>query len=216
MEGWSALILAGGAGRRFGGGKLLAPLAGAPLIRRTVEAVIAAEFAETIAVTGFENAAIRAALSGISCRIVHAEGWIEGMAATLRTGIAALSPEAQGVCIFLGDMPIIPADLCAGLVQAAQAAGFAARPWVTGKPGHPVAFTRAAFTDLAQMTGDRGAVALLKQHPNNVAYLDTSEVGALLDIDYPADLAAAERAWNACATSATNDKAISRGALPNP
>jgi molybdenum cofactor cytidylyltransferase len=37
LQGWSALILAGGAGRRFGGGKLMADLAGAPVIRRVAE-----------------------------------------------------------------------------------------------------------------------------------------------------------------------------------
>ena len=52
MLGWSALILAGGAGRRFGGGKLLADMAGAPVIRRVAEAVAAADFAEVVVVTG--------------------------------------------------------------------------------------------------------------------------------------------------------------------
>lgn len=217
MHGWSALILAGGAGRRFGGGKLLAPLAGEPVIRRTVEAVAAAGFAELIVATGADDAGIRAALDGIACRIVHAADWAEGMAATLRTGIAALAPYAAGVCVFLGDMPLVPAQLSAALTEAATAAGYAARPHVEGKPGHPVALTRAAFADLMALEGDQGATMLLKtRSQGEVAYIDTTETGALTDIDSPADLAAAERAWNSRAISATSDIATSRGALPKP
>lgn len=216
MHGWSALVLAGGAGRRFGGGKLLATLGGAPVIRRTAEAVSAAGFADVLIVTGADEAGIKAALHGIACRIIHAPNWAEGMAATLRTGIAALAPDARGVSVFLGDMPLVPIALCPAITQAAENAGYAARPRVAGLPGHPAAFTRAAFADLAGLTGDQGAAALLKQRTGDVAYLDTADAGALLDIDAPGDLAAAEQAWNACATCATSDSATSRGALPKP
>lgn len=220
MQHWSALILAGGAGRRFGGGKLTAPLAGQPVIRRTVAAVAGAisgaDFAELLVITGADDAGVRAVLDGLPCRIVHAPDWDEGMAASLRTGIAALSPSAAGVCVFLGDMPLVPVQLCGALIEAAVQAGYAARLRLAGQPGHPVAFTRAAFADLGRLRGDQGATTLLKQRADGVAYLDTDEAGSLLDIDSPADLAAADRAWNACATSATSDNATSRGALPKP
>lgn len=216
MSNWPALILAGGAGRRFGRGKLIAPLGGAPLIRRTVEAVLAAGLAETLIVTGAEDIGIRTALDGLRCRIIHAPDWAEGMAASLRTGIAALAPETPGVCVFLGDMPLAPAHLAADLAEMAQADGYAARPRVAGKSGHPVAFTSAAFADLVQLCGDRGANALLKQRSCGIAYLDTDDTGALADIDSPDDLAAVEREWNARPTSATSESATSRGALPKP
>ena len=200
MERWSALILAGGAGLRFGSGggegKLMADLAGAPVIRRVAERVCGAGFREVVVATGAEGASLRSALEGLACRIVAAPDWAEGMGATLRTGIAALADDAQGVCVFLGDMPLVPAALCQALVEAAGAAGYAARPRVAGQPGHPVAFTRAAFPDLARLTGDTGAAALLAAR-RDVAYVETAERGALADIDTPADLAAARRAWKA-------------------
>lgn len=150
-----------------------------------------------IAITGAEDAGIRRALVGADLFISHAPDWAEGMAASLRNGVAALSPQAEGVCVFLGDMPLVPVGLCGALVEAAQAAGYAARPRCGGKPGHPVAFTRAAFPDLAALTGDQGATALLKARPQAVAYLDTADSGVLLDIDTPEDLAAAVAAWKA-------------------
>jgi molybdenum cofactor cytidylyltransferase len=201
MQGWSALILAGGAGRRFvrdgGGGKLTADLAGAPVIRQVATRVVAGGFAEVVVVTGAEGAALHTALAGLDCRIVAAPDWAEGMAATLRRGIAALSDDAPGVCVFLGDMPLVPVDLCGALAEAAQASGYAARPRFAGKPGHPVAFTCAAFADLLALEGDAGAATLLKARPEAVAYLDTADSGVLLDIDTPSDLAAAALAWKA-------------------
>jgi molybdenum cofactor cytidylyltransferase len=186
------------------------------VIRRVAERVAGAGFADVLVVCGADETAIRTALTGTGCRILLAPDWAEGMAATLRTGIAALAPDARGVCVFLGDMPLVPVGLCAELAEAASEAGYAARPRCGGKPGHPVAFTRAAFADLMMLTGDQGATALLRQRPEAVAYVDTADSGALLDIDTPADLAAAALAWKACATSATSESATSRGALPKP
>jgi molybdenum cofactor cytidylyltransferase len=220
IAGWSALILAAGAGRRFGsdgaGAKLLADLGGAPVIRRVADAVLGVGFAEVISITGAEDANIRSALAGADVFIRPAPDWAEGMAASLRAGVRTLSRQAEGVCVFLGDMPLVPVGLCGALVTAAEAAGYAARPRCEGKPGHPVAFTRAAFADLLTLEGDAGATALLKARGPSVAYLDTAESGVLLDIDTPEDLAAAVAAWKACATSATSESATSRGALPKP
>jgi molybdenum cofactor cytidylyltransferase len=176
---------------------------------------VAAGIAEVVVVTGADAAAVRTALDGIACRIISAPDWADGIAATLRTGIAALAPDTPGVCVFLGDMPLVPMGLCADLITQAEKSGYAARPRVGGKPGHPVAFTRAAFADLLALQGDSGATTLLRAR-DDVAYCDTAESGALLDIDTPDDLAAAARAWNTCATSATSDSATSRGALPKP
>jgi molybdenum cofactor cytidylyltransferase len=216
LPGWGALVLAAGAGRRFGGGKLLAPLAGEPVIRRTVEAVAQAGFDDVIVATGAEHEAISHALGGLGCRVVATPDWEEGMAASLRRGLAELGRPATGVFVFLGDMPLVPVELCGALAELADGAGYAARPRVAGRPGHPVAFTLAALPDLARLAGDAGAAALLKGRSAGVAYLDTEAAGAVLDIDSPQDLAAAARAWKACATSATSESAMSRGALPKP
>ena len=154
-------------------------------------------FAEVQLVTGAEDASLRSALEGLDCRILFAPDWAEGMAASLRTGIAALDPQSEGVCVFLGDMPLVPVALCGELVEAAQAAGYAARPRFEGKPGHPVALIRAAFVDLLALAGDQGATALLRARPEAVAYCDTADSGVLLDIDTPADLSRAAAAWKA-------------------
>ncbi len=215
LQGWGALILAAGAGRRFGGDKLLADLGGAPVICRTTEAVLAAGFGDVVVATGAEHVRIDAALQGLSCRIVPTPGWEEGMAASIRTGSAALASCRSGLFVFLGDMPLVPAHISGRLAELAIQMGYAARPIVRDKPGHPVCFVGKAASDLALLTGDQGAAFGLKQR-TDVGYLPTDDIGAILDIDSPEDLLAAEREWNSRATSATSDSAISRGALPKP
>jgi molybdenum cofactor cytidylyltransferase len=216
LKNWSAVILAAGAAHRFGSPKMLALLGGVPVIRRTAEAVGLADFGEVLVVAGAQADAITDALVGMDCRIVPATDWREGMAASLRAGIAAVAPRTNGAFVFLGDMPLVPMDLCQQLADLAETAGYAARPVVAGKPGHPACFMRSAFADLLRLTGDCGATGLLQQRTQGVAYLATDAAGAMLDIDAPGDLAAAERVWNSRVTSASSASAISRGALPNP
>ena len=216
LTGWRALVLAAGAGRRFGGAKLLAPLAGAPVIRRTLEAVAAAGFDDLVVVTGAHSAEIARALAGLDCRMVEAEDWDQGMAASIRAGCSAFADTGAGLFLFLGDMPLVPVDMCAELAERAQASGFAARPRVQGRPGHPVAFSRAALPMLMALEGDAGAGELLRRRRDDTAYLETDDIGAVLDIDDADGLALAERLWNSRATSATTESAISRGALPKP
>lgn len=216
LSGWRALVLGAGAGSRFGGGKLLAPLAGVPLIRHTVEAVLSAGFDETIVVAGARTSEVGQALAGLDCRLVEAEDWENGMAASIRAGIATLTDHGSGLFLFLGDMPFAPVHLCEDLARLAQASGFAARPQVEGRPGHPVCFTRATLPDLTQLSGDRGAGELLQRRRGDIAYLATTDIGAVLDIDDASGLAEAERLWNSRATSATTESAMSRGALPKP
>lgn len=216
LEGWGALVLAAGAGRRFGGGKLLALLGGVPVIRRTLDMVLTVGFGEVVVAVGADHEAVAGAVQGLPCQIVSTPDWEDGMAASLHTGLAALGEPGKGLFVFLGDMPLVPVHLCPALASMAEEAGYAARPRVGGRPGHPVAFAPAALPDLARLTGDQGATGLLNRRSAGVAYLDTDAMGAVLDIDNRSDLSAAERAWKAHATCATSDSAMSRGALPKP
>lgn len=213
---WPAVVLAAGGSRRFGAHKLLADLAGEPVLRRTVSAVCASEAGETIVVAGAEIAGLRAALAGLPCTVVPASDWAEGMSASIRTGVGALPPDWEGLFLFLGDMPLAPAGLCGDLARLSKATGYAARPLHGDVPGHPVAFVRAAAADLLALTGDQGAGALLRGAGSRIGYLATTDEGAVLDIDTPADRDRAERLWKSRFTSDRIDSAMSRGDLPSP
>lgn len=216
LNNWSALVLAAGGSRRFGTPKLLADLAGEPVIRRTTDAICAVGFRETIIITGAEHAEVRAALAGLPCKVVHAPNWVEGISASIRAGIEALQHEREGLFLFLGDMPLVPNGLCEELADLAKSSGYAARPMRGDVPGHPVAFVNAAAADLMALTGDAGAGSLLHRAGAKIGYRPTADEGAVLDIDTPAALACAERLWKSRFTSDMIDSAISCGAFPKP
>jgi molybdenum cofactor cytidylyltransferase len=216
LNNWSALVLAAGGSRRFGAPKLLADLAGEPVIRRTAGAICAAGFSETIVVTGADDAAVKAALGGLPCKVVHAPNWAVGISASIRAGIEALQHEWEGLFVFLGDMPLVPGALCGELADLARSTGYAARPLRGDVPGHPVALVKAAAADLMALTGDAGAGSLLRGAGAKIGYLPTTDEGAILDIDTPADLACAERLWKSRFTSDMIDRAMSCGDLPRP
>ncbi len=216
LSNWSALVLAAGGSRRFGTPKLLADLAGEPVIRRTAGAICAAGFSETIIVAGADYAAVKAALAGLPCKVVPAPNWAAGISASIRAGIEALQHEWEGLFLFLGDMPLVPNDLCNELVDLAKSTGYAARPLRGDVPGHPVAFVNAAAADLMALSGDEGAGSLLRGAGAKIGYLPTTDEGAILDIDTPAALACAERLWKSRFTSDMIDSAMSCGDLPRP
>lgn len=216
LNNWSALVLAAGGSRRFGSHKLLADMAGEPVLRRTAGGICAVGFCETIVVTGAKHDEMRATLVGLPCKAVHAVDWEEGISASIRVGIAALRCEWEGLFLFLGDMPLVPNGLCAKLADLAKSSGYAARPFCGDVPGHPVAFVNEAAADLMALTGDEGAGPLLRGVRAKIGYLPTTDEGAILDVDTPADLACAKRLWKSRFTSDMIDSAMSRGDLPRP
>jgi molybdenum cofactor cytidylyltransferase len=193
-----AVVLAGGAGTRFGGAKLTAPWRGGRLIDGALWAAFAAPARSVIVVTGADPAVAEAALAfaerhGQSGRLrqVHAADHAEGMAASLRAGIAALPSDTAAAFIFLGDMPCVPPDLASQLAKALDKTGAAAAaPILNGDQGHPVLFAAELFPALGALAGDHGARAILDGLGERLARVESDDAGAILDIDQRADLTA--------------------------
>ena len=122
--------------------------------------------------------------------MVHAADHAEGMAATLRAGIAALPPAAEGVLVFLGDMPVVPPGISAALAAALEAGAPAAAPLFQGRRGHPVALSRPLFPQLLALTGDQGARAILDALGDRLATIPCDDPGVIIDVDRQDDLPA--------------------------
>jgi molybdenum cofactor cytidylyltransferase len=193
---WSAIVLAAGAGRRFGGRKLLAPFEGGVLLDGALTAAFASPAEAVILVTGAEAAEVVAAARAFverqaevaRLRIVHAADHAEGMGASLRAGAAALPANAAGAFVFLGDMPKVPAALLPRLVEAVEAGAAAAAPVCDGRRGHPVLFGAELFAPLREAAGDEGARAALAGLGQRLALIETEDEGVLFDVDRPEDL----------------------------
>ncbi len=191
----TAILLAAGAGRRFGGGKLTTPWRGGRLIDGALAAAFAAPVREVIVVTGADAAVGAAAQTwaqkaGVTdrLRLVLAADHAEGMGASLRAGMAALSQDCEGVFVFLGDMPHIPPALAGDLARRLTGKVLAVAPRFGGRRGHPVLFAAGLFAALASAKGDEGARTALSGLGERLAFIDTDDPGVLLDVDAPGDL----------------------------
>lgn len=185
-----ALVLAGGAGRRFGGGKLLVDWRGRPLVAWAVETALAAPVDSVTVVVGCRASEVRSALIDLTdprLRIVKATDWDDGLSASLRAGVTALPRDAESLAIFLGDMPLVDPSSVTPLLDAVEAGAVAARLDHADGPAHPIVFGRALFPDLLRTRGDRGARSLLDGR-DDVAVFMTTDDRAVFDVDHPEDL----------------------------
>ena len=190
-----ALVLAAGAGARFGGGKLTAPWRGRPLIEAALAAAFASPSRSVILVTGSDEAVARVASDfaqahGAAGRLVlvHAADHAEGMAASLRAGLAALPADTDAALLFLGDMPRIPLETPPRLAAALTNKVLAAAPTYEGARGHPVLFRRNLFAALAGLSGDQGGRRILDGLGARLALVADEDPGVLFDVDLPQDL----------------------------
>lgn len=188
---FAAVVLAAGTGSRFGGGKLLAPWRGGPLLHAALAAAQAAPVGEIVLVTGADADAVAAAARAFdpAIRIIHAPRYAEGMAESLKAGIAALTSDPAGAFVFLGDMPRVPAAVLGPLAQAVRGGAPAAAPVCGGRRGNPVVLGAALFPQVAALAGDVGARPILQGLGPRLAAVETDDAGVLFDVDQPGDLA---------------------------
>jgi molybdenum cofactor cytidylyltransferase/nicotine blue oxidoreductase len=161
----AGLVLAAGAGRRFGGPKALArDSLGVPWMERAVRALREGGCDPVLVVLGSAaDAAGRLVPAGAT--VVRAEGWSEGVSASLRAGLeAAASTSAPAVVVIPVDTPDLPLEAVRRLASRASddALAFAA---YDGAPGHPVVIGRDHWTAVAAAVhGDVGARPYLREH----------------------------------------------------
>ena len=185
------LVLAAGAGRRFGGMKQLAELDGVPLLQHAVDAMLAVPAIDPIRVVlGAGADRVRSAVDLGDAEAIVCEDWEEGMAASLRCGARAL-PGCAWIIVTLGDQPRITPQVIAAIVDRAErapAGTIAVRATYGGRPGHPVALSGALLPRVQELRGDVGARELLAD-----AAVRSFEVGGLCrpdDVDTPEHLEA--------------------------
>jgi CTP:molybdopterin cytidylyltransferase MocA len=183
----AGLVLAAGGGARFGGPQALARTPdGEPWVSRAVAAVAAGGCDEVVVVLGAAATEARA-LVPPAARVVVADRWADGMAASLTAGLAAL-PTATAALITLVDLPGLPSTVCARLLDPAPAATDLRGAGYRGRPGHPVLLGAEHWAPFAAtLAGDRGGRAYLDRHG-----VRQVECGDLFDgVDLDRDPAAA-------------------------
>jgi molybdenum cofactor cytidylyltransferase len=190
------ILLAAGQGARFGGDKLLAPIAMpsagaagvAPIGGAAARNLIGA-IPDSIAVVRPRDTQLAAHFTDAGLRVVPCMNAGDGMSATLACGIAA-TVDADGWIVALGDMPWIAPATIRAIAEAVASGADIAAPSYRGQRGHPVGFSRRHRDALSSLTGDAGARSLIERNLARLTWIDVEDAGVVQDVDTPSDLTA--------------------------
>ena len=191
----AGVVLAAGAGRRFGGGKQLAELDGRPLLEHALASSAEAGLEPRFVVLGANGERILETVDLHGHEAVLCPDWDEGMAASLRAGVrAARGAGADAILITLGDQPLVGAEAIARVLGARggpDGASRAVRGSYDGVPGHPALLEGSLYDALLALRGDEGARGVFKSANTHLVACD--DVAVPTDVDEVADLAALSR-----------------------
>jgi nicotine blue oxidoreductase len=188
-SGVSAVLLAAGSGSRFGGGKLLAPYRGRPLIEGALSNLADAPVDETVVVVGDDAEKLRDVCEPYGVRVVENPEWGRGQSTSVRAGLRACDPDSRAAVILLADQPLVGAGAVKRLVEAFEEGAKVAVATYSGKPRNPVLFSREVWPLLmAELSGDEGARPFLRRHQELVTYVPCDGAGDPTDVDTKEDL----------------------------
>ncbi|GIF53620.1 nicotine blue oxidoreductase [Asanoa ferruginea] len=184
----AGLVLAAGAGRRYGGPKALVRRDGALLVERAVATARAGGLAPVFVVVGAAADRVRAEADLGDAVLVDNPEWASGMASSLRAGLAALrATDASAAAVLLVDMPGVTAAAVARVTAGADRQTLAMGGY-DDRRGHPVVLGRDHWTGVAETaTGDAGARAYLRAHAAAVTVVPCGDVADDTDLDTPDD-----------------------------
>jgi CTP:molybdopterin cytidylyltransferase MocA/precorrin-6B methylase 2 len=196
----TAIVLAAGAGSRFGGGKLLALLEGRPILQHVLDRLAVAGIDDVVVVLGTDAGELQRAIDWRSERRVRNTDPSRGLSSSLRIGIDAVSPAADAALIVLGDQPLLPARAIRALLDAEidDATPIVVPVYGADAGRNPVLLGRRSFELVDAATGDRGLGPLLAAHPELVREISVRVEGGNPDVDTRADhVRLLEAAWAA-------------------
>lgn len=182
----TGLVLAAGASERFGRPKQLLAYDGSTLLGRVLHTARACAFDRLLCVLGRDADAIRAAVSLAGVGVVEnrASG-NSGCSSSIAAALRAVEPATDVLVLLLADQPGVTPETVAALLGGRGDAPLAACAYDDGR-GHPLAFARSTFPELAALHGDRGVWKLLDRRSSEV--VDVRIAGPIPpDVDTLAD-----------------------------
>lgn len=179
-------VLAAGGSSRLGRPKQLVAFRGEPLVRHVARTALASSCARVAVIVGADHGPVETALHGLDVRCVMNAAWREGAASSVRAAVAwARSEQADGLLIVLADQPLLSHQHVDDLASAIRAGAPAAGSGYDDVLGAPAAFAASQFDALSELTGDKGALRILRESPGVV---ELTWPAGRVDVDQPADV----------------------------
>lgn len=190
------VLLASGFGQRFGSNKLLADWNGQAMWKHMQNRIQAAgrllkdkmqnlEIEYYIVSRYPEILEDREMMEQKQLHCIENPDYAEGIAASVRYGAeAAFLDQCDAVAFFVADQPELREESICGMLCEYLYSGKAAACMYTDHPANPAVFDSSYREALQKLKGDRGAIRLLKEHPQKVHYYIVEEK-ELRDVDIP-------------------------------
>ena len=187
----AGVLLAAGQGSRFGRPKALVELDGQTLAERGIGMLRAGGADPVLIVTGAAEVELS---PDHRARTVYNDQWRTGMGSSLRAALRALTDpdvglEVGAAVVALADQPLVGPEAVTRLIAAYRGGATVAVAVYEGKPRNPVLLAREHWPEVIETaTGDQGARAFLRTHPDLATLVECGDTGRPDDIDTPADL----------------------------
>ena len=179
----AALILAAGAGSRFGSLKQLALINDKPMLQHCIDHANGQLSGAVYTVLGNQSELINRQIS--RTQVIQHPQWAQGIGSSIAAGVSYLRPDFDAILIMLGDQPMITSTHLGQLIELYKGQQ-AVCSFYQENLGVPAIFGKMHFDPLTKLTGDQGAKQLLKglspapkTVPLELMYRD---------IDYPQDI----------------------------
>jgi molybdenum cofactor cytidylyltransferase len=159
--GVTGLVLAAGSSTRLGQPKQLLPYAGTTLLAATLGVARQCGFDQLLVTVGGASSAVREAVDFTGVEVVENLEYTTGCSSSISAAIGAVSADASGIVLMLGDQPRVTTDAVRRLVEQASSSPLGVCRYSDGR-GHPFWFHRDVFADLRSLHGDKAVWKLLE------------------------------------------------------
>jgi molybdenum cofactor cytidylyltransferase len=164
----TGLVLAAGGSRRLGTPKQLLPYRSQPLLGHVLSVARQCQFDQLLCVIGGGADEVSARVEFAGVEVVENPEFGEGCASSIAAALEAVDPDSDLLLLMLGDQPGVRPETVGALLQGIGSAPLAVCGYEDGW-GHPIAFARSTFADLAALHGDKGVWKLLDRRAAEVA-----------------------------------------------
>lgn len=181
----TGLVLGAGGSTRLGRPKQLLRYGDGTLLGHVVSVARACPFDQLIVAIGGAAGEVRAAVDLAGADVVQNDAYGEGCSSSIAAALHRLDRRCDVLVLMLGDQPGVTVATVEALLAGRGRAPMAVCRYDDG-PGHPIAFGRDMFAELAELHGDRGVWRLLDRHAGGA--IEVSVPGPIpLDVDTEAD-----------------------------
>ena len=177
----TGLVLAAGGSKRLGQAKQLLPYGGAPLLGHVLQTARGCPLHQLLCVVGGASAEVRRWVDLRGVEVVENLSYGDGCSSSIAAALEHVDERCDALVLMLGDQPGVTVATVEALLAGRGDAPLAACAYSDGR-GHPLAFARPMFGELAALHGDKGVWKLMDRFADDV--VDVPVAGPIpLDVD---------------------------------